>query len=66
MPHFSLHTLLIVMAIGPPILAGSWYWFSRTGLAGLGAVLPLSLITCYLLAWYWVFATLRAADRTDG
>lgn len=64
--RYSLRTLMIVLALGPPLLAAGWYWCSRTGLPGLGVVFPLGLITCYALAWRWIFGLLRAADRMES
>jgi hypothetical protein len=61
--RFRLRTLMIALALGPPILAAVWYWFSLTGLPGLGAIIPLGALTCYLLAWRFLFGLLRAADR---
>jgi len=64
--RYKLRTLMILLAAGPPVGATGWYWFSRTGLAGLGLIIPLGLIYCYVLAWRGVFALLRAAERMES
>jgi hypothetical protein len=37
MPRYKLRTLLIVLAIGPPVLAGAW-WMSNWHSAGAVAL----------------------------
>jgi hypothetical protein len=61
--RFRLRTLLIWATIGPPMLAAGWYVFSLTGLR---LIAPLCFLICYVLAWRWVFAMLRAADKMES
>jgi hypothetical protein len=58
--RYCLRTLLIAATIGPPMLAAGWYVLPIIGLHGIAA---LCLLACYLIAWRFVFALLRAADQ---
>jgi hypothetical protein len=55
--RYGLRTLLILLAIGPPILAAAW--FEPKYIAGLVA----SVILCALAV---LFATALATQLTDG
>jgi len=41
MPRYKLRTLMIVLAVGPPLLAAAW-WYGKAALA----ILVLALIVC--------------------
>jgi len=39
--HYRLHTLLIVLALGPPVLAGAWIFWDTTWRALIVLAIPI-------------------------
>jgi hypothetical protein len=60
--RYHLRTLLIVLAVGPPVLAGVGLvvWYATWGLAD---VLPLLLGALYMAAWVAIVIAWRWAHR---
>lgn len=60
--RYRLRTLLIVLALGPPVLAGLWlYPYEITGIT----LMLIQLVICFCLfpgsfiAWYWMVSKAR-------
>ena len=62
--RYRLRTLLIVLALGPPMIAGVWWVFGVARFIGvtlglgevwwvLGAVLYLAVWVAVVIAWRW-------------
>jgi len=57
--QFRLRTLLIVVALGPPVLAGVWFAIRSPNTVAILALLALSGVAALLL--YLAFAALAAS-----
>jgi hypothetical protein len=68
--RYRLRTLMIVLALGPPVLAGLWagrQWLGATGAAIGWAALGWAVIMGFFALWYWMLCKSQAMDpRTRG
>jgi hypothetical protein len=66
--RFRLRTLLIVLALAPPALAGAWWYFSRLvangALVGAGAVF-VGTAALSLVAMFVLVAIAKLLDAVD-
>jgi hypothetical protein len=62
MPRYKLRTLLIVLALGPPIIALEWWYWKESSLGLLALlVVGLSLILWLLNLMLWALARIFGA-----
>jgi hypothetical protein len=68
MPRYTLRTLLIALALGPPLIALEWWYWKESSLA----LLVLEVVSLYLILWLlylilWMFSrTYRALRQLIG
>ena len=59
MLRYKLRTLLIVLALGPPVLSGAWFAGVMMGIhnvALIGAAVAPMLVLAFGFAMYWFVA----------
>ena len=59
--QFRLRTLMILMALGPPLLAVLW-WFTDS----VAAVLGLAAFAGFFVGWYWMLCKSQANPALRG
>jgi len=67
MPGYKLRTLLILLAIGPPMLAGVWWayvWLAGNTYA-LGILVPVIAVPIFAIA-YAVARIIALTNRYEG